>query len=156
MKYKGKKLEGRNSDIIVFKRGGDRVVFKAEAVQDYEEFDKLVQEPIPPTLMRPGGRKTLNLEAPEYKEALIDFASKKTDWLILKSLSVTEDLEWETIDFTKPDTWKNWRTELQEAGFTEIECIRILNLCTSVNSLNDDMLEAAKEDFLHEVSLASK
>jgi len=54
MKYKGKKLEGRNTDILVLPRGGNRIVLKFQAVDSYDEFDLLVTIPKPPEILKPG------------------------------------------------------------------------------------------------------
>lgn len=150
MKYKGKKLEGRNTDILVLIKGGERVVFRAEALQNYTEFDKLCPEPEPPHKLLPGGVKEPNFNDPSYKKRLDEYGMKKTAFTILKSLSVTEDLEWEKVDLKNPDTWGKWQEELSEAQFTETEIGRILQLVLRVNSLDDDMLAQAKNDFLQE------
>lgn len=153
MKYKGKKIEGRNSDILVLLKGDEKIVFKAEAVENYDDFEKLVPEPKPPLRLKAGGTKVPNLNDPEYIKNMEEYGNYRTNYFILKTLENSPDLEWETVDITKSETWDNWKKELTESGFTEVEKIRILNLCTSVNCLNDDMLEAAKADFLSEERL---
>jgi len=152
MRYKGRKIEGRNSDILVLIKNGEKIMFKAEAVSDYAAFEKLVPLPTPPQVLRPGGVREANIHHPEYKKALEAYAESKTNYLIIKSLEASQDVEWDNIDATKPDTWKNWKTELTESGFTEIEILRIVQLCTRVNSLDDEMLEEAKNDFLRQAS----
>ena len=150
MKYKGKKLEGRNTDILVLQKGDDRVVFKAEAIENYVEFSKLVPIPEPPVKLLPGGSRVANTDDVNFRKAMEQYAQSKTDYLVIKSLAATTDLEWEKVDLTKPETWGGWKKELEEAGFTEFECMRIMQLVTRVNSLDDAMLEAAKQSFLQE------
>jgi hypothetical protein len=156
MKYKGKKLEGRNVEVLVLPRSGENIVFKAEAIPNYEEFEKLIAEPQPPEILKPGGVKEKNVNDPKYKEELTKFATTKTNYVVIKSLQATEYLEWETVDITKPETWEKWRGELEEAGFTEIEIMRIVQTVTKANALDDDMLEEARQSFLLEESLQEK
>jgi len=150
MKYKGKKLTGRNSDILVLPRGNDRIVFKAEAIDSYDEFNKLCPQPTIPTKMLPGGIKEPNAADPTYRTNLTIYGKKKLDFCILKSLAPTTDLEWERVDMQKPDTWHLYIDELKESNISENEISRIIDLCLRVNSLDDDMLKQAREDFLAE------
>ena len=150
MKYKGKKLEGRNTDVLVLPRGSERIVLKAQALKDYDEFEKLCPIPEPPKKLLPGGIQEPNTNDPVFLKQLNGYGEKKTNYTVIKSLEISEDIEWETVDLTKPNSWENWRTELKDAGFTEIEMLRILQLCTRVNCLDDDLLNEAKETFLAE------
>lgn len=150
MKYKGKKLEGRNTDVLVLMRGQDRIVFKAEALDNYDEFDKLCSMPEPPKRLRPGGIQEANTSDPLYKKALDQYAENKVNYTIVRSLAVSEDIVWDNVHLDKVETWGNWRKELEEAGFTDIELMRVLQLCTRVNCLDEDLLDQAKEDFLAE------
>jgi len=150
MKYKGKKLEGRNTDFIVFNKDGIKVQIKAEAVPDFKEFNKLCPLPEPPVKFRPGGKKEVNIKDPEYLKAIDDYALKKTNYTICKSLMINEDIEWEYIDIQNPETYSKWETEFTESGFTEVETTRILGLCIQVNNLDDGLMDQAKEDFLAE------
>ena len=150
MKYKGRKLVGRNTDVLVLMRGNERIVFKAEALDNYDDFNKMCELPDPPVKLLPGGVKEPNKNDKSYLKRLDDYAKRKTDFCILKSLSINEDVEWEKVDMQKPETWCLWREELKEAGFTEVEMLRILQLCVKVNCLDDDLLEKAREDFLAE------
>jgi hypothetical protein len=156
MKYKGKKLEGRNVEVLVLPRSGENIVFKAEAIPDYEEFDKLAPVPEPPEILKPGGIKEKNVNDEGYKKKLTEYAETKTNYVIVKSLEATKELEWDTVDITKKETWKNWRDELTEAGFTEVEVMRIVQTVTKANALDDEMLEEARQSFLLEESLQEK
>jgi hypothetical protein len=149
MKYKGKKLEGRNSDILVFIKNGERIIIKAEALENYKEFDDLVSIPKAPILMRPGGIKEENRNDPSYKIALDLFQQKRVQYLVIKSLQATKDLEWEKVKLSEPDSWSKYEEELRET-FSEIEVSRIIQLINRVNSLDDDMLEEARQNFLQE------
>lgn len=148
MKYKGKKLEGRNTDILVLVRGEEHIVFKAEAIQNYQQFNEMCPLPEPPVKLLPGGIREPDLNNPKYKKRMEEYATQKTNYTVLKSLEPTQELEWEKVVLNKPESWGNWQDELQEAGFTEIEVMRILGLCTRVNCLDDSLLDEAKESFL--------
>ena len=156
MKYKGKKLAGRNTDIIVFQKGTDVVAIKAEAIQNFKEFDSLVQEPEPPNIYRPGGVKEKDLKNPEYLKSVDDYAEKRTAYIILKSLECNEDIEWEYVKIDNPDTYKHWRKEFEDSGFTEIETGKIMQLCFRVNSLDNTLMDQAKEAFLAEAQVGEK
>lgn len=167
MKIQGKKIACRNTDFLVIPRppvqtnetqedgttkiveiSGD-IVFKAEAVLSYEKFDQYVPSPKPPMSLKRGQSvATPNPDHPSYQVALNRYASLKTTWMILESLRVTPDLEWETVKEEDPSTWENYLTELQDAGFNQIEIIRIQTLALKVNSLDEEMLDAARNRFL--------
>lgn len=148
MKYKGKKVEGRNSEIIPFKRPDGDIIFIAEAVQDWDEFEKYCAEPEAPEILKPGGKRFKDENDPKYKKKLEEYAETRTHWLVLKSLQATKDIEWETVDMNDSNTWKNYRKELKDSGFTELELGRLVRGVMVANSLDEDMIETAKQDFL--------
>lgn len=156
MKYKGKKLEGRNTDVLVLMRGQETIVFKAEAIDSYNEFDKLCIMPEPPKRLRPGGIQEPNPSDPVYLEAVNKYSENKVNYTIVKSLLASTDIEWDNVHLDKIETWGNWRKELEESDFSDIELMRILQLCTRVNCLDEDLLDKAKEDFLAEAHQQEK
>jgi hypothetical protein len=153
MKVKGKKVEGRNIEVVVIPRPEDDIVFFCEAIPDYEEFNELCPAPTPPEKLYPGGVRKPDTESPEFKEKMEEWATLRTHWTVLKSLENCPDIEWETIDMEKPSTWTLYEKELKEAGFTEIENYRILQGVMRANSLDDEMLNEAKKSFLQGQSL---
>jgi len=149
MRYKGKKVEGRNTELLVLRRpNGKTMAFKCEAVADYTEFEKLCPTPEPPEVLKPGGVRERNLKNPAFIKTLEEWAGKKTDWTVLKSLEASPEIEWDTVDMKDPSTWTNYRKEMAESGFTEIEIARVLTTVGVANCMDDGMLEAAREDFL--------
>lgn len=150
MKIKGKVIKGVNRDILVIPRPDGNIVFTAEAIQSWAEFDELCPLPTPPTVMLPGGAQQPDTSAPGYRKKLQEWGENKTNYMVLKSLSATEGLEWDTVDLQKPETWKNWRTELETSGFIEAEVVRILRLCSCVNAVSEEMMDRAREAFLLE------
>lgn len=150
MKIQGKKIEGPNIEICVIPRGeGENIVFRCQAVMDMDEFDKLCRIPQPPVMRKPGSRQPIaDLEDPKYKIALEAHATKRMDYIVLKSLQATEGLEWETVKMGDSDTWVNYRKELTESGFSNIEVMRIINACMAANCLDEGKVEKARNDFL--------
>lgn len=146
MKLNGEKISGKNIEIVVIPRPNRQIVFKCQAVD--ETFDDKYPPPEPPIILKPGRVKESNPDDPNYKKAMEEWGEKKVAWLVLKSLEATEDLEWETINKDDINTWLNYKTELKESGFTNIEINHILNGVLIANCLNEAKLEKAREDFL--------
>jgi len=149
MRYKGKKVEGRNTELLVLRRpNGEVMAFKCEAVADYTEFEKICPSPEPPEVLKPGGVRERSVKDPKFVKALGEWAERKTDYTVLKSLDASPDIEWDTIDMADPTTWGNYRKEMTDSGFTEIEIARLITTVGVANCMDDSMLEAAREDFL--------
>jgi len=153
MKIKGQTPQGRNVEIVVIPRPEENIVFFCEAIPNYEEFDKICPQPQPPERLYPGGVRKKNPDDPKFKEAMDEWGTKRTQWTILASLKGSPDLEWDTVDMEKPDTWKNYEKELRECGFTEIEMYRIIQGVLRANCLDEEMLKEAKKNFLQGQSL---
>jgi len=113
MKLNGKKIEGPNVEVVVIPRRTGNLVFKAQSVLDYDVFDAVCTTPKPREIIKPGGERTLAFNEQAYLDAMNKWASKKTDWMVLKSLEATEGLEWETVNMDDPDTWNNYQEELK-------------------------------------------
>jgi hypothetical protein len=150
MKLAGRKIEGANVEYIVLPRGdGEPLVLKAQAILDYSPFDMLCPPPRPPTVLRPGGVKSYNVEDPRYLESLMEHGRRRSAWIILTSLRLgTPDLEWETVDYGDPNTWSGYIDELRASGFSEVEIIRVVKGCMVANALDDSKLEEARKAFL--------
>lgn len=148
MKYKGKEVKGRNRVIIPIPRPDGPIIFIAEGIKDWSEFDKLVAMPEPPEVLKPGGTRTKNLKDPAYRKRLDEYAELKSHYTNIASLRATEELEWDTVDFNKPETWKNFIQELKDSDFTDIEIGRIVMGCAEANSLSEVMIDEARNSFL--------
>ncbi len=149
MKLNGQKIVSKNIEVVVLPRGtGDNLIFKAQAVVDYTEFDKLCPRPSPPTKMKRGGEKIEDIHDPKFKRAILDYGRKRAAWIVLKSLEITPGLEWETVDLSNPDTWPNYEEELRQSGLAEMEMVRILNAVAAANALDDAKIEEARRNFL--------
>jgi len=148
MKYLGEKLDAPTVEVIVIPRQTGDIVFKAAAILDYSNFEKMCPQPEPPESMVPGGGTQQDIEDPKYNEHLNEWAERKSHWMILKSLQSTEDLEWETVDMAKPETWKNYAQELRDAHFTDYHINQILNIAITVNGLDQSKIDEATKSFL--------
>jgi hypothetical protein len=148
MLINGRKIEGPNVEVLVLPRSDGDLVFKAQAVLNYDEFEKICPKPLPPMGKRPGEKEPRPLENdPGYVAAMRKYGEQKIQWMILKSLEATSGLVWESIDMSKPETWGNLESELQAAGINQIENSRILDAVMTANSLNQDKIDEARERF---------
>jgi hypothetical protein len=144
----GRKPSGPNAIEIVIPRGdGDHFRFKAQAVLDFEPFLKLCPPPTPPKMQRKGTGWFENVEDPKYKAALLLHSELEMDWLYLQSLTATEGLQWETVKADDYTTWKNWRQEMQDAGFSRTEVGRIVKAIWRANCLDESYIEEARKSF---------
>ena len=149
MKINGKKIEGPNEEIIVIPRKDEDIVFRAKAVLNYEEFDKLCPTPIPPMIKKKGTDFPIpDIEDTNYQNKLATYATKRTSWMILKSLEATDGLSWDTIKMSDPDSWENFEKEMKDSGFSDIEINRIVIGVQTANCLNEEKLEEARKRFL--------
>ncbi len=148
MKIQGRSISGPNIEIIPIPRGsGDPIIFKAQAVLNREDFNRLCPAPKPRKKMIPGGRQSEDIKDPKYLKAVDDYNSQYVAWLVLESLSATEGLEWETVDKADPSTWSKYTKELNDAGFSDPEIGRIVQGVMDANCLNEDRIEEARKRF---------
>ncbi len=148
MKIHGKKLDGPSIEVVVIPRQSGDLVFKAKAVLNYEDHDKLNPMPQPPKALMPGGIVQENVEDPRYKKAMNDWANRKFFWMLLMSLEATEGLEFETVKKDDPKTWENYKTEMREAGLSPGEVSRIEICVSDACGLNQAKIDEATKRFL--------
>lgn len=150
MKIKGRSFTAPNTEILALPRPDGDVVFVAQGVLSFKEFDTICPEPEAPMITPPTnvGTPYRDLKDPKYVARIEQHLERRNNWFVLESLKTTPDLVWEKVDPKDPETWANWRTELEEACFTELEIARIQYLCNSVNSMSDIALEAARQRFI--------
>ena len=111
MKIAGKKIEGRNIEIIPIIRPTGNIIFIAEAIESYDEFEKMMPMPTPPTVIKPGGIHEFNVSDPAYKKRLDEYGQLKTAFTIVTSLRATPDLVWDTIKNDNIQTYSNYGKE---------------------------------------------
>jgi hypothetical protein len=148
MKIKGKTLDGPNIEVVVIPRQSGDIVFKAQAVLDYEDCDKLNPMPQAPKVLLRGGAVQENVEDPKYVKAVDQWATRKFYWMLLKSLGATEGLEWETVKLDDPETWELYKTEMQSCGFSPGEIARVEMCVTDACGLNQSKIDEATKRFL--------
>ena len=155
MKLFGKAVEGPNVEVIVIPRGEQSLVFKAQAVLDFDTFNKMVPVPLAPMILYKGSTvASPNVEDPEYKKAISSRANLQSSWMIIKSLEATPGLEWELIKAEDPSTWDKFFDEFKRSGFTEVEIGRILQGVMTANGLNEEKMEQARKRFLEQEAQA--
>jgi len=155
MKIGGKKPSAPKPETIVIPRNDGDIVFLAAAVLDDTEFDSICPAPLPPIITKRGGAQSKDMEDRKYLEKLGQHSRKRFAWLILKSLSATPDLVWETVDLKNPDTWLLYDKELQNSGFVQAEINRIIQGVMDANAMNDEKIQQAKDRFLRSQAVDS-
>lgn len=149
MLLKGKRISGPKVEIIIIPRSGeDDIILKAQAVRNFDDFDKLCPAPRAPSMIKRGEGVVQNVEDPAYKQAVERYNQKRIDWMMIESLKATEDLVWETIKLENSDTWHLYKKELEESGFGDYEIKRIINGVMTANCLDEAKIQEAKKAFL--------
>lgn len=152
MRINGKVFTGPYIKTVVLPRGEDCMAFRLQAVTDHKMFDELCPRPTPAVIVKRGGEKVMDVDAPEFREALDVWAMKRTHWLFLQSLAATEGLEWDTVKMGDPDTWPNYQDELKEAGLTDSEIAILVEAMIEVNGMDQAKIKEATESFLAEAA----
>lgn len=150
------KIQGRTTlptapkEIPIVRSGGDGVVFTARAVtaDDLERFNQLCPAPKPLATRHKDGSTSFDVTNPEYIAAKAEHANRRMEFIILVSLDKTEDLQWDTVDMSKPETWCNFNKELTDYGFSLTEINDVVTGIVEVNNLDQEKVEAAKKSFL--------
>jgi hypothetical protein len=148
MKLNGHRIEGPNRDFVVIPRGeNEDIPFFVEAVLDMKPFEKMCPVPQPP-LRKIQGVDVPNLEDEGYKAQVTQYSKKRLAWMVLSSLRATEGLEWDSVDLSDASTWMNFRDEMRDSGFSEVEIDRVVGKAIEVNGLSEAKIKAARDRFL--------
>ena len=134
-----------NTDVLVLPRGNSTIIIKAEAIADFDEFEAICKKPEAPGILTAKKGFIKNEEDPTYKKRMEQYGLQRVGWMVLKSLV---DIEWDRVDEDEPKTWTKWEDDMKEAGFSSVERNLILGLVLSVNSLDEQKLEQARESFI--------
>ena len=150
MKIKGTTVSATYNETIVIPRPNTEYVFKARPLTtaDDELFDTLCPAPVAPVYTKPGGAVENDEQDAGYLEALKVRATRTSEWLFMRSLDATPDLEWDTVILDEPSTWGNVEKELADSGFTSSEVLAILNAVISANGLDASKIDKATKSFL--------
>lgn len=147
MKIGGIEIKGPNEVLLVLPREGGDLVLRARAVLDMDEFETLCPEPKPPGKQTKSGMEYLTND-PGYKQQMENHNSRQLAYLVIKSLEPSE-IEWDEVDIEKPQTWDRWQDDFKQAGLSNIEANRIMQIVMEANSLDESKLDAARQIFLH-------
>jgi hypothetical protein len=148
MKINGHVVNAMEPKVLVIPKGNENIVFKAQPVLDYDEFDKLCPKPEAPGVLKPGGERFVDVRDSDYLKKLDIWASNRVHWMVLKSLSATPNLEWETVNMSDSTTWKNYADELTKSGFSNLELRMIVDMVITACGLNEEKIEQATKSFL--------
>jgi len=145
MKIAGQEVRGIIEDVLVLPRGkGESLVIRGRADSNPKEFQEKCTRPEPPLSQTPAGNQK-DFKNPGYIAQMNAYTQQHFGYLILKTLY---ECEFETLDIEDPKTWGKWDEEFSDAGFNEMDKTRIVNFVSTVNSLNERAVEAARENFL--------
>lgn len=155
MKINGVEVRGPAEEVLVLPRvTSPDLVFRAVAVRDTDQFDIMCPPPKPKAKLVAGGWKN-SVDDPAYIEALQKHGQLRFAWMLLKSLEPS-NIEWDTVKPEQPSTWLNWEEDLKNAGLSNTEVQHVINCVASANALNNQKLEAARENFLRGLAKASE
>jgi hypothetical protein len=146
MKIGGVEIKGPNEEIVVIPRPYGDLVFRAETVRNFDEFDALVPEPKAPGIRTKDGYKP-DIKDENYQQLLTHYQNQRMAYLVVKSLESSE-IEWDTVNLSDPSSWLKWDKELQAAGLSEIETQRITVTVMQANCLDEQKMVAARAAFL--------
>ncbi len=149
MKYRGQKLSGPRTKVVPILRDDENIFFTVRGLTDLSEFDKLCPPPKAPKIMLPGGNTKYDVEDKGYIYEFEQWAKKRSSWVFINSVRpLPEGMEWETVDYSNPDTWVNWEDELKSSGFVPAEVDRLVNAVMDLNGVNPQLVEEALKSFL--------
>ena len=148
MKLKGKEIGKPADEVVVIPREGGNIVFKAQPILDYSEFEKICPEPEPQIKVFADGRRETNAGTPEFEKLMTEWYTKRASWMFITSISATEGLEWDKVDIGKPETWNDYKVELSESGLTAGEIGALTDTVVKACGLDQTKIEEATESFL--------
>jgi hypothetical protein len=146
MKIGGVEVSPCEELLVLPRTDGPDIPIRAVAVAINEELDKKDPEPTPPMILKKG-EKHPDYTDKAYLEACKLRGRRRFALMVIRSLAPS-NIEWDTVDVDKPTTWLKWEKELQDAGLSETECNRIINLVMAANSLDEAKIAAARATFL--------
>jgi len=146
MKIGGKEVTPNEGILVLPRSNGEDIVIRAKAVSINEDFNKMVPEPTAPLIQKKDG-KFHDYSDKNYKDSMKHRGELKFSYMVIRSLEPSE-IEWQTVDIEKPNTWRGWSKELMDAGISETECNRIIGAVMVANSLDELKIKEAREAFL--------
>lgn len=148
MKFNGIKPNAGNTvHCVIPRQDSKNILFIAKGIFDYSAFDEQFPTPIPPQIVSAKLGTFLDYDDEEYIAKVDAWSSQKTAYMVLKSLAATPNLEWETVDMAKPETWTNYEAELQEFLYPA-EVNEVINAVLTACALTGDKITEATQSFL--------
>lgn len=147
MKIHGSAPEPNVVPIVIPRPGDNNIVFTAGAIMSYKEFTRLCPNPTPPAVVKPGGKKIVKYDDPDFIKQCNAHDVTLQNWIVITSLRGTEGLEWEKVDYNNPNTWGEWEQELKDAQFAPAEIGYIRRKVFEANALDQDKLDEALKLF---------
>ncbi len=148
MKVGGIQIAGPKKTTVVLPRSEGDIPFHFVGVTDGEEFDKMFPEPEPPVEFNVKLQAKIKLyNDPKFLMKQAEWVKAKTAWFFLKSIE-SSNIEWETVDWSKPETFANWQSDFKKAGFNQAEVNRIYAGFEETNMVTEELMKQARERFL--------
>ena len=147
MKINGQQYDRPKPIQINLPFGDETVTLFAGPVTDYTKFEQLAPEPVPPEVLLKGGQRSRNVEDPKFKKKVEEYGQLRTYWMVKESLKATPELEWDTVDDSKPDTWPNIEPELKTV-VGEFGVAKIIKAVLRANGLSEEIVQQARDSFL--------
>jgi hypothetical protein len=134
--------------VVVIPKGEQKFVFKCAPVMDFTEFEVLCPRPKPPIISRPGQQDVADITDKAYRAAMDTRGEKRFAYMVVKSMSATEGLEWDTVKLNDSSTWTNYHSDLIGAGFSDVEISKIVEKVVLISGFSEEMIEQATASFL--------
>lgn len=145
MKVGGVEITKCEELLVIPRSNGADIPFRAKAVSINKDFNRLCPPPIPPMLQTKDGPRQ-DFADKDYQAQIAHRDNLRFAYLCLRSLEPS-NIEWDEVDLEKPNTWLKWSDELTEAGLSEVEFNRVIQICMAANSLDEAKVEAARKAF---------
>jgi len=146
MKIGGREIKGKCIETLVLPREDGDIVIKAEALEDFEEFNAIYPMPTAPKVLTRNGPEE-NLKDESYRDQMNLYNIHRLAFIVIWSLEIN-DIEWDTVDIEDSKTWLNYIDDFTAAGLSAIEIGRVVQLALEANSLDDKKIDQARESFL--------
>jgi hypothetical protein len=147
MKLFDKTVDAMPEEVVVIPRQTGDLIFKAKPVLDYSEFDALCPRPKPKLRVLASGEQMPQTESKDFQEALSEYATRRFNWMILKSLEATPGLQWDTVKMDDPNTWAGYEKELGDV-LSSLQVAKIIGIVIAACGLDENKIAEATKSFL--------
>jgi hypothetical protein len=148
MRIGGRTVAGPKTGLLVIPREDGDIVFKFVGVTNDSGFEEICPPPKPPRKHVVKLETTIDdYDDPNYIVKRREWDMAKTEWIFLQSIAPS-NIEWDSVKMDDPSTYKNWRDDLKNAGFSINEVNTVYDTFFATNILTDKMLNEARSRFL--------